>query len=146
MSDLVDDINNIHPNNKRDVGHRLANYALAETYGHQGIAYLSPQYRSMEVEGDKIRIHFDHAENGLISRDGEPSEFLIAGSDRKFVPAKAEIEGSTVIVSSKGIPQPKAVRFGFSNTSIPNLFSKEGLPVNLFRTDQFEVHTANTVE
>lgn len=142
VSDLVDDIKNIHPNNKRDVGNRLANYALADTYGHTGIAYRSPQYQRMQIEGEKVRIFFDHSETGLISRGGAPEAFFIAGSDRKFLPAKATIDGSTVVVSNEQVNQPVAVRFGFSNTAMPNFFSKEGLPVNLFRTDQFEVSTA----
>ena len=142
VSDLVDDIKNIHPNNKRDVGLRLANYALSKTYGHKNIPHRSPQYRRMETEGQKIRVFFDHAESGLMARGGDPDEFYIAGSNGEFLPAKAEIDGSTVLVSSESVANPVAVRFGFSNTAMPNLFSKEGLPVNLFRTDQFKVQTS----
>jgi len=69
------------------------------------------------------------------------TEVYIAGEDRQFQPALAKIDGNTLIVWNKAIRQPVAVRFGFTNTAIPNLFSKEGLPVNLFRTDNWEVDT-----
>ncbi|MDA0750613.1 MAG: sialate O-acetylesterase [Verrucomicrobia bacterium] len=137
VSDLVDDVKNIHPENKRDVGKRLANYALAETYGKTGLVYYSPTYKRMELDGKTVRIHFEGADGGLVARGGELKEFSIAGEDKKFVSAKARIEGNTVVVWSEDIASPVAVRFGFSNTSIPNLFSKDGLPVNLFRTDNW---------
>jgi len=141
ISDLVDDIKDIHPKNKIDVALRLANWALAETYGKMGIVYKSPMYKSMKMENGKIRIYFDHAENGLLSKGGEPAEFYIAGADKNFLPAVAKIEGSTVVVSHKDVKNPVAVRFGFGNIAMPNLFSKEGLPVNLFRTDDWAVDT-----
>lgn len=137
VSDLVDDVKNIHPVNKRDVGHRLANYALAETYGRSGLVYQSPTYKSMKIEGAKIRIHFEGVDDGLEARNGEPKEFFVAGDDKKFLPAQAKIEGNTVVVWNEDVSKPLAVRFGFSNASIPNLFSKGGLPVNLFRTDNW---------
>jgi sialate O-acetylesterase len=101
VSDLVDDIKNIHPNNKRDVGLRLANYALSKTYGHKNIPHRSPQYSRMEIAGQNIRVFFDHVENGLMARGGDPDEFYIAGENGIFLPAKAKIDGSTVLVSTK---------------------------------------------
>ena len=77
----------------------------------------------------------------MIFRGGDPKEFYIAGDDKNFLPAIVKIEGNTVLVYNKKIKSPVAVRFGFSNTSIPNLFSREGLPVNLFRTDDWPVNT-----
>lgn len=139
VSDLVDDVKDIHPRNKRDVGHRLANWALSKTYGREGLTYRSPQFNSMSIEGSAVRIHFEHAEDGLVARDGAPTEFSIAGEDRQFVSATAVVDGSTVLVSSDRVSQPVAVRFGFSNEGIPNLFSTGGLPVNLFRTDDWAV-------
>ena len=141
VSDLVENVKDIHPINKRDVSQRLANWALAKTYGRDGITFQSPIFKRMQVEGSKIRIHFDHAPGGLVARNGGPTEFHIAGADKKFVPATGTIDGNTVLVSSDAVGQPVAVRFGFSNTAIPNLFSKEGLPVNLFRTDDWVVDT-----
>lgn len=140
-TDLVDNIKDIHPQMKREVGLRLADYALAHTYG-KSRAYKSPSYQSMKVEKDKIRIAFNEAENGLVTKGGgAPTEFYIAGEDKVFVPATAKIEGSSVVVWNKAVKQPVAVRFGFTNAAMPNLFSKEGLPVNSFRTDDWDVHT-----
>ena len=136
ISDLVDDVKNIHPIEKKEVALRLANYALAETYGVKGLVYKSPVYTSHEIEKGKVRISFENVPTGLMAKGGAPTEFYIAGVDNKFVPANAKIEGKTVVVSSKEVKEPVAVRFGFTNTSIPNLFSAEGLPVNLFRTDK----------
>ena len=142
IHDLVDNINDIHPKMKKEVGVRLANLALAENYGKKGIAYKSPMYKSMQLEKNKIRISFDNADNGLITKGGEPADFYIAGEDKNFVPATAKIDGSTVVLSNKDVKNPVAVRFGFNNSAMPNLFGKEsGLPVNIFRTDDWEVDT-----
>lgn len=138
-SDLVNDINDIHPKMKKQVGERLAAYALAETYGEKNIFYKSPMFEKMQIEKDKIRIYFSNAGNGLISKDGPVTEFYIAAADKKFVAAHAKIEGNTVVVWNKDILKPVAVRFGFRNAAMPNLFNKEGLPVNLFRTDDWPV-------
>jgi sialate O-acetylesterase len=138
ISDHVEDVKDIHPRFKLPVGERLADYALAETYG-KSIPHKSPLYKSMKIEKNKIRITFENAPNGLISKGGEPTEFLIAGEDQNFVPAKAKIDGSSVVVSSREIKSPVAVRFGWPNASVPNLFSKEGLPVSCFRTDDWPV-------
>ena len=138
IHDLVTDVKDIHPRNKKDVGLRLANYALAETYNKKQLTYKSPMYKSMVVEKDKIRINFTDADNGLISKGGALTDFYIAGTDKKFLPAIAIIKGNTILVSNKNIQQPVAVRFGFTNAAMPNLFSKEGLPVNIFRTDDWD--------
>jgi sialate O-acetylesterase len=138
VSDLVDDIKNIHPMNKQDVGKRLANWALGDTYGVKGIAYKHPIYESMKLEKSKVRISFLNVPNGLVMQDDELKHFEIAGADKVFVPAIAKIDGNTVLVSAKGIKTPEAVRFSFSNDAMGNLFSKEGLPVAPFRTDKWE--------
>ena len=135
ISDLVDDVNDIHPKYKNTVGERLADIALADAYGKADIAYQSPLYKTMKIEKNKIRISFDYAPNGLQAKDGDLTEFLIAGEDQKFYPAKAKIDKGTVVVSAKEVKKPVAVRFAWANGSIPNLFSKEGLPVPSFRTD-----------
>lgn len=136
ISDHVDNVKDIHPVNKKPVGDRLANIALSEVYGKKGITYLPPLYKSMKVEKDKIRVSFDNV-MALTSTGGEPKEFMIAGADKKFYPAKAKIEGNTVVVSAKEVKQPVAVRFAWGNAIIGNLFSKEGLPVSVFRTDDW---------
>ncbi len=138
ISDLVDDVKDIHPQYKKPVGERLANVALAATYKKTGIAYQSPLYKSMKVEKNKVRIYFDHADSGLQSKDKEITEFMIAGEDKKFYPAKAKIDKGTVVVSAREVKRPVAVRFAWNNSSIPNLFSADGLPVSSFRTDSWE--------
>jgi len=139
ITDLVDNINDIHPKMKKEVGNRLANYALAETYGKKDIVYKSPFYKNMKIEKDKIRIYFDGADNGLMSKGDALKEFFIAGNDKNFVPANAKIEKNSVVVWSKNVKDPSAVRFAFRNGAQPNLFSNEGLPVNPFRTDDWDV-------
>ncbi|MEI6276187.1 MAG: sialate O-acetylesterase [Prolixibacteraceae bacterium] len=146
VHDLVDDVTNIHPVKKMEVANRLANLALSENYGVKGLAYRYPMYRGLVIENNRIRILFDHVPNGLMATEKDLNEFYIAGEDQKFLFASARIEGNTVIVWNKAVKLPVAVRFGFANTSIPNLFSKDGMPVNIFRTDTWEVKTDAVVK
>ena len=139
ITDLVDNIKDIHPKNKHTVGDRLANWALAETYHKQGLLYKSPMYKSMEVQKEKAIISFNNAPNGLMAKDKVVSEIYIAGMDKIFYAGTAKIDNNKLIVTSPKVPQPVAVRFAFSNTAMANLFSKEGLPVNSFRTDDWEL-------
>jgi sialate O-acetylesterase len=135
VTDLVDNIKDIHPKNKLDVGNRLALWALAKTYGKKDLVYSGPLYKSMKVEGNKVRLSFTHTGGGLASRDGKPlTEFEIAGEDGKFVPGEAVIEGQDVVVSAAGVDNPTQVRFGWRNTANPNLMNKEGLPASPFQT------------
>lgn len=138
VSDVVDNVNDIHPKFKKPVGERLADVALTKTYGRQGHPHQYPLYKLMKIEKGKIILTFENCPGGLMSKDGDPKEFTIAGEDRKFVPAKAVIKGNTITVSSKEIKKPVAVRFAWTNGSIGNIFSKEGLPVTCFRTDEWE--------
>jgi sialate O-acetylesterase len=142
---VINDIGNtqdIHPRNKQDVGKRLALWALAETYGQQ-VDYSGPLYDYPTVEGNRIRIHFRHAEQGLSTRDDQPPSHLeIAGADRKFLPAKAEIDGATLVVSHPEITDPVAVRFAWRDDAEPNLTDTSGLPASPFRTDDFPMVTA----
>ncbi len=129
---------NIHPKNKQEVGRRLALWALAKTYGHKGLVYSGPLYKSMQVDGDKILISFDYTGSGLASRDGKPlSWFAVAGADKKFAAATATIEGDTIVVSSPEVGKPVAVRFGWDELAEPNLMNKEVLPASPFRTDDW---------
>jgi sialate O-acetylesterase len=140
VTDLVDNINDIHPKNKYDVGLRLANLALGQTY-HQNISpYNSPMYKKMEINKNKVILFFDNAPNGFIVKDNEkPTEFYISGNDKNFLPADVKIEKDRIIVSNQQIANPVAVRFSFSNTGMSNVFSREGLPIAPFRTDNWEV-------
>ena len=128
---------NIHPKNKQDVGKRLALAARATAY-KEPIVYSGPIYRDMKVEGNFIRIRFDHLGGGLVSKDGELKQFAIAGEDKKFVWATAEIDGDTVVVRSDAVAHPLAVRYAWSsNPEGCNLYNKEGLPASPFRTDNY---------
>ena len=82
IHDLVTDINDIHPKNKKDVGYRLANLALSETYGKKGLVYKTPMYKNMKTENGKIRIYFTNADNGLMSKGDTTKDFYIAGADK----------------------------------------------------------------
>ncbi|MFC5412972.1 sialate O-acetylesterase [Larkinella bovis] len=138
-TDLVDNRDDIHPAYKKEVGNRLANWALADTYRQPVNAYKSPQYRSMKILGSRVQLTFDHAPDGFMVKGPEITEFEIAGADRIFTKAQARIIGKTVEVWAEGIPRPVAVRFAFRDAPEPNLFSREGLPVIPFRTDQWDL-------
>ena len=136
----IGNIKDIHPTNKQEVGRRLALWALAKIHGKQ-VVYSGPLYESAVVEGNKIRIKFQHADDGLVCKGDRLTHFTIAGEDKKFVPAEAVIDGSTVVVSSPQVDKPVAVRFGWEDTAEPNLFNKAGLPASPFRTDTFPMVT-----
>lgn len=138
----------IHPENKQDVGDRLARIALAKTYGQSDVAYQSPLYDSMTTEGAAIRVKFKDCPGGLMvaNKSGlEPAQetpgaplqqFSIAGDDNTFVLAEAKIEGDTVVVSSPKVPHPVAVRYAWAqNPEGRNLYGRNGLPAAPFRTD-----------
>jgi sialate O-acetylesterase len=92
----------------------------------------------MAVEGNKIRLKFQHAAGGLVAEGGKPlSHFTIAGEDQKFVPATAEIDGESLVVSSPEVAKPVAVRFGWDQNAEPNFYNKAGLPASPFRTDDW---------
>ena len=137
ISDLVDNLKDIHPKNKLDVGKRLANYALSETYKQNIGEYKSPSFESMKIEKNNVRVSFCNAAKGLKSIGKSPAKFMIAGDDQKFVEATAKIDGNTVILSSKLVKTPVAVRFCFDDAIMPDVFSTEGLPVAAFRTDKW---------
>ena len=129
--------NDIHPDNKKDVGERMALAARKLAYSDD-LIYSGPIYQSAKIDGNKIILTFNHTGSGLTSNDGEPlSEFAIAGADKKFVWAKAVIEGDKVIVSGDEISNPMYVRYAWADNPVnPNLFNKDGLPASPFRTDQ----------
>jgi sialate O-acetylesterase len=139
---------NVHPPDKQDVGHRLALAARAIAY-HEPIEYSGPLFRQVTIEGDHIRVWFDHAE-GLTSK-GPLTGFEIAGDDKKFFPATARIENPnhgganasanssttpTVMVSSPQVPNPKYVRYDWTNAPQTNLFNTAGLPASPFTSEK----------
>jgi sialate O-acetylesterase len=122
----------IHPKNKQEVGYRLALDALAIAYG-KNVEYSGPVFKSMDVKGNSVVIHFGHAEGGLA---GNPKGFAIAGEDKKFEWANAKAQGDTVTVSSVKVEHPTAVRYGWANNpDQANLYNKAGLPAVPFRAE-----------
>ncbi len=133
----ISNVRDIHPKNKQDVGKRLALWALAKDYG-KDVVYSGPLFKSVKFDGGKARVSFDHVGGGLVARDGKDlSHFEVAGEDKKFVAAKAVIDGGSIVVSADGVAKPVAVRFGFHQNAEPNLSNKAGLPASPFRTDKW---------
>src|SRR5437867_1524294 len=137
----VGDKDDIHPTKKAPVGGRLALLARGIAYGEK-IEHSGPLYRSMQLKDDKIILSFDQVDGGLEARGGRLRGFAICGEDRKFVWANAEIDNGKVIVSSPQVPKPVAVRYGWADYPVVNLFNRAGLPGSPFRTDDFEITTA----
>jgi sialate O-acetylesterase len=137
----VGDKDDIHPTKKEPVGGRLALAARGIAYSEK-IVYSGPTYRTMKVNGDKIALSFDHLGKGLQARDGQLQGFAIAGADQKFIWAQAEIQGDQVVVSNPSVAQPVAVRYGWADCPVVNLWNKNGLPACPFRTDDFPMVTA----
>jgi len=135
----------IHPKNKQDVAKRLARWALAETYAMAGIPCHSPRYASMEKDGNKIVLSFDHVDGGWRPFDvNEPIGFTIAGADKAFVHAKATVrEDGRIEVSAEEVADPVAVRYAWADNPICNMFDGAGLPLTPFRTDDYPGVTVN---
>jgi len=134
-TDLNDNVKNIHPPFKWEIGRRLALVALAKTYGLKN-EYSGPVYASINIERDQALIKFNHVGKGLISSDGKPlTHFLIAGADKKFVSANVMIKDDTLVISSPEVKKPVAVRFAWDEAAQPNFYNKDGLPAMPFRTD-----------
>jgi sialate O-acetylesterase len=135
-TDLVEDLTDIHPPEKRAVGERLARWALAGDYGRRDLEVSGPLFRRLEIQGARAILHFDHVGGGLVVKGDRPLNwFVIAGADGKFFPGKAAIEGSTVVVTSARVPAPRVVRFAWDEAARPNFFNSAGLPAVPFRTD-----------
>lgn len=142
--------NDIHPRNKQDVGWRLGQWALHQTYGKSEIPPGGPLYRSHKVDGGSIRLSFDSVGSGLMvgKKEGlKPTEavpngklqrFAIAGEDKKWHWAEATIDGKDVVVRSEKVTKPVAVRYGYSmHPAGANLYNREGIPASPFRTDDW---------
>jgi len=129
--------NDIHPDRKKEVGHRLALTAAQLAYGDDLVS-SGPLYRSATVKDGKMILSFDDTGGGLITQDGEdPQEFAIAGADKKFVWANVRIEGDQVVVWSDAVKDPKYIRYAWADDPVnPNLYNKEGLPASPFRTGE----------
>jgi sialate O-acetylesterase len=137
----VGDKDDIHPTKKEAVGARLALAAEGIAYGEK-MEYSGPIYKKMRVKDNQAILSFEHVDGGLVSRDGELKGFAICGPDKKFVWAHAEIQGATVVVSSPQVSEPAAVRYGWADFPVVNLWNKSDLPASPFRTDDFPMVTA----
>jgi sialate O-acetylesterase len=132
----------IHPRKKAPVGARLALAARGIAYGEK-IEYAGPIYKSVKFDDGKAVLTFDHAASGLEARDGDLKGFAICGEDHKWVWAKAGIQNdNTIAVSSPEVTKPVAVRYGWADFPVVNLWNKAGLPATPFRTDDFPLTTA----
>lgn len=136
VSDLVNDVKNIHPVNKQGVGLRLANIALVKNYGQDIKGYLSPTYDSMQIAKNKVIIRFRNANDGLVCSQKKIVGLKIAGQDGKWLDADAKIKDNTLIVSAPGLKEPTKVSYCFDEATIGNLFNRSKLPVAPFRTDR----------
>lgn len=132
----VGDSKNLHPPRKAEIGERLALWALGTTYGRK-IVYSGPIYDSMEISGNEVRIRFRYVGEGLDVHGESLKGFSIAGADKKFHWADARIEGDEVVVSSKEVGAPVAVRYAWAASPECNLYNKNGLPASPFRTDDW---------
>ncbi|MBC8054353.1 MAG: sialate O-acetylesterase [Sphingobacteriaceae bacterium] len=133
-TDLVDNLADIHPSYKWEVGRRLALLALDKTYD-KNVVSSGPVFKKMKVKGNTALLSFSN-DVGLKSSDGkELTWFTVAGSDGKFVPATAKVVGETVYVSAPGVSKPVNVRFAWNETAMPNLVNAAGLPAVPFRSN-----------
>ncbi|ULQ50694.1 sialate O-acetylesterase [Flavihumibacter fluvii] len=139
VSDLIDSVTNIHPSRKKPVAERLANWALADTYGQTGINYKSPVLISATREKDKMILRFSNAPGGLQINGNEAAGLYVSGDQEEWFPAKARVKNDVMTVWSPLVKQPRHVRYGFGNTVVGNISSSEGLPIVPFRTDNWKV-------
>jgi sialate O-acetylesterase len=133
----IGDPKNIHPTNKQEVGRRLAQWALGTVYDKK-VETSGPLPAKHEVKDGAIVVSFTHAE-GLTAKGGELKDFVIAGEDKQWQPAKARIEEGKVIVSADAVPKPLAVRYAWKDTPEATLFNGAGLPATQFRTDDWPI-------
>jgi sialate O-acetylesterase len=136
ITDLVDSVSNIHPSHKREVGNRLANWALSQTYHKNGIVYRSPEFEKAEKKSGKVELSFTNVPTTLRSSDKTVKGFTISDASGQWYPADAKITGNKITVSNKKVKDPVEVRYAFTNTLIGNVSSAEGLPLTPFRTGQ----------
>jgi sialate O-acetylesterase len=132
----IGDANTVHPKNKQEVGRRLGLIAQATVY-YQDTEYSGPTPGGAQEEEGRIRLTFRFAEGMKTSDGGKVKGFAIAGDDRKFVWADAEIQGDHVLVSSPKVPKPVAVRYGWADNPECNLVNEANLPAAPFRTDDW---------
>ena len=136
------DPKSLHPGDKKPVGNRLADCALAKHYG-MNVPYSGPTLASVKKLPHAIRLRFKHTNGGLVAKGGKLKGFSIAGKDRTWYWAQATIHGKTVIVSSPSVPHPTQVRYDWQSDPVATLFNGAGLPASPFRTDTWPLITQN---
>jgi sialate O-acetylesterase len=129
---------NIHPGNKKEVGERLALLALANTYGLKGFEFSGPVLKEMVIEGQIVKLTFNHAANGLTTFGKELKNFKVAGENKRFYQAEAFITAKGITLICPVVEKPVAVRYAFDDFVVGELFNTEGLPASSFRTDEWE--------
>ncbi|HEY3439680.1 MAG TPA: sialate O-acetylesterase [Paludibaculum sp.] len=134
------DPDNIHPVDKKEGGERLGFCALSEHFGRK-VPYSGPDLEKVERLPGAVKLHFGHADGGLVVKGEKLAEFSVAGDDRKWYWAEARLEGNTVIVSSPSVPNPKEVRYAWQANPAATLFNGAGLPASPFRTDNWPAIT-----
>jgi sialate O-acetylesterase len=135
-TDEKTDQKDIHPKNKAPVGERLALAVRQKVYG-EPIVGTGPLFEKLSISGDKATLSFTSIGGGLVCKGEKLTGFSIAGSDKKFHAAEAKIEGDKVVVTCEAVKEPVAVRFGWADYPVVNLFNKEGVPASPFRTDEW---------
>ena len=125
------------------MGKRLAYWALVKDYKLGGISFSGPVYKSLDIKGHKVIVNFDYAQNGITSYNKPIVGFEIAGSNKVFYKANAKVirgyglNRSKLEVSSDSVKNPEAVRYGWKNYLIGNLYNSQGLPASSFRSDNW---------
>ena len=132
----VGEAKDIHPKDKQSVGHRMAQWALADVY-QQDVIAMGPIYSSSKIDGQEVIIEFKYS-TGLHAKDNELKGFAIAGADKKFVRATGRIDGNRVIVSSPLVSQPASVRYAWAANPVISLYNAAEIPASPFRTDNWE--------
>lgn len=131
----IGEATDIHPKNKKDVGERLAQWALAKTYG-KPVVPSGPIFSELAIEGSRIRLRFKNIGKGLHAKGGPLKTFVVAGLDKNFQEARAEIEGDAIVVQSERVAEPVAVRYAWADNPLgSNLYNADGFPASPFRTD-----------
>ena len=134
----VGEANNIHPKNKQAVGQRLAAWALAKVYEQKEVVASGPLPAGSEFKGNEIILAFKHTDGGLVAKGGDLKGFALAGADKKWIAAKARIDGDKVIVSHPDVKTPVAARYAWAENPDCNLYNGAGLPASPFRTDDWK--------
>lgn len=127
----------IHPANKPAVAKRLAAIALNKAYGFKDIVYAGPSYKNHTVNGSQLILNFDNAAKGLRAFTTPSANFELAGADKVFYPAKAEVKGNAVVLQSDKVQEPVAARYAFKMWVMGDLYNVEGFPASSFRTDDW---------